>query len=93
MNLDLEYQQLDVIGNDHRGDNKRCKTEMLACWLRSTPTPTWEDVAEALYLMDEYAVADTIRRKYVNSTTTTEGSFFFFFFFFFLTTKFKEYKE
>ena len=77
VNLDLEYQQLDVIARNHKGDNKRCKTEMLDCWLHSTPTPTWEGVAEALCLMDEYAVADTIRRKYVNSTTTTEGTFFF----------------
>ena len=77
VNLDLKYEQLDVIARNHRGDNKRCKTEMLARWLRSTPTPTWEGVAEALCLMDEYAVADTIRRKYVNSTTTTEGTFFF----------------
>ena len=77
VNLDLEYEQLDVIARNHRGDNKRCKTEMLARWLRSTPTPTWEGVAEALCLMDEYAVAATIRRKYVNSTTTTEGTFFF----------------
>ena len=77
VNLDLGYEQLDVIARNHRGDNKRCKTEMLDRWLRSTPTPTWEGVAEALCLMDEYAVADTIRRKYVNSTTTTEGTFFF----------------
>lgn len=77
VNLDLEYQQLDVIARNHKGDNKRCKTEMLDCWLHSTPTPTWEGVAEALCLMDEYAVAATIRRKYVNSTTTTEGRFSF----------------
>ena len=77
VNLDLEYEQLDVIARNHWGDNKRCKTEMLARWLRSSPTPTWEGVAEALCLMDEYAVANTIRRKYVNSTTTTEGTFFF----------------
>ena len=77
VNLDLKYQQLNVIERNHWGDNKRCKTEMLACWLGSTSTPTWEGVAEALCLMDEYVVADTVRRKYVNSTTTTEGTFFF----------------
>ena len=77
VNLDLKHHQLTEIEKNHKGDDKRCKTEMLACWLGTTLTPTWEDVAEALYLMDEYAVADTIRRKYISSTTTTEGTFFF----------------
>ena len=73
VNLDLKRYQLSEIESNHRGDDKRCRTEMLGCWLDNTTTPTWEAVAEALCLMEAHAVADKIRRKYIISTTTTEG--------------------
>ena len=70
MNLDLKIQQLGVIEKNHRGDDERCRTEMVACWLDNAPNPTWEAVVEALDQMDEGRVADEIRRKYI---TTTQG--------------------
>ena len=73
VNLDLKRYQLSEIESNHRGDDKRCRTEMLGYWLDNTTTPTWEAVAEALCLMEAHAVADKIRRKYITSTTTTEG--------------------
>jgi len=73
VNLDLKNYQLSEIGRNYRGDVKRCKTEMLACWLENTTTPTWEAISEALCLMEAHAVADKIRRKYTISTATTEG--------------------
>ena len=77
VNLDLKHHQLKEIEKSYRGDDKRCKTEVLGCWLDSTPNPTWEAVAEALYLMDAHAVTTIIRRKYIISTTTrTEGTFY-----------------
>ena len=76
VNLDLKHHQLKEIEKSYRGDDKRCKTEVLGCWLDSTPNPTWEAVAEALYLMDAHAVADNIQRIYITSTTTTKGTFY-----------------
>ena len=73
VNLDLKRHQLSEIGRNYHGDDKRCKTEVLGCWLDNTTNPTWEAVAEALCLMDTHAVAHSIRRKYITSTTTTEG--------------------
>ena len=78
INLNLKHHQLRTIRKDHYGDNQ-CKIEMLGCWLDSTTNPTWETVAEALHLMDEHKIADTMQRKYITSTTTTstEGTVFF----------------
>ena len=67
LNLDLKYQQLKEIEKNHRGDDKVCKTKVLSCWLDNTLIPTWEDVVEALNLMDEHTVANKIQRKYIFS--------------------------
>ena len=71
VNLELKLQQLGIIERNHRGDDERCRTEMLGCWLDNTTTPTWDAVAEALYQMDEHRVADEIRRKHI---TVIEGT-------------------
>ena len=74
VNLDLSRHQLSEIERNHHGDDRRCKTEMLGCWLDNTTTPTWEAVAEALCQMEAHAVAANIRKKYITqTTTTTEG--------------------
>ena len=78
VNLGLKTQQLGTIERNYRGDDERCRTEMLACWIDNTTHPTWKSVAEALYLMKEYSVADKIQRKYIISTTTKEGMVWFY---------------
>ena len=72
VNLDLKRHQLSEIEKNHRGDDKRCRTEVLGCWLDNTTNPTWKAVAEALYLMEAYSVADNIKRKYI-TITSDEG--------------------
>ena len=74
VNLDLSGSELATIDRNHRGDNTRCKTEVLFRWLENTTSPSWEAVVQALRLMDADAVADTIQTKYVTSTDTTEGT-------------------
>ena len=74
--LDLKSHQLKTIENNHRGDNERCGTEMLDCWLNNTATPTWEAIIKALDWMEQRGVADEIRRKCVISNTTIEGTDF-----------------
>ena len=74
VNLDLKSHQLGTIEKNHCGDNERCRTEVLICWLDNTTTPTWEAVAEALDQMEQGRVADELRRKYISSTTTIEGT-------------------
>jgi len=74
VNLDISGPELTTIDMNHRGDNTRCKTEVLSRWLENTTSPSWEAVVQALRLMDADAVAETIQRKYVTSTDTTEGT-------------------
>ena len=70
INLDLEVSQLNIIDSNYRGNDERCKTEVLSCWLYKQATPnTWEAIAEALKLMGEYKVERVIRKKYVTPTT------------------------
>ena len=73
VNLDLSGSELATIDRNHRGDNTRCKTEVLFRWLENTTSPSWEAVVQALRLMEVNAVANTIQRKYVTTTATTEG--------------------
>ena len=74
VNLDLKSHQLGTIEKNHRGDDERCRTEVLICWLDNTTTPTWEAVAEALDQMEQGRVADELRKKYIIFTTTIEGT-------------------
>ena len=74
VNLELSGSELATIERDYRGDNIRCKTEMLSRWLENTKCPTWEAVVQALRLMEANAAADTIQRKYITSTATTGGT-------------------
>ena len=77
VNLDLSGSELATIERDYRGDNTRCKTEMLYRWLEKTTCPSWEAVVQALGLMEAYAAANRIQREYITPTATTEGIYGF----------------
>ena len=64
VNLELNSAELATIERNHRGDNTRCKTEVLSRWLENTTCPSWEAVVQALRLMEANAAADAIQRKY-----------------------------
>ena len=69
--LELEDNELNTIGRNHRGDNERCKHEVLSRWLRSAKYLTWNAVVDALYLMGENNVAREICAKHCSSSTDT----------------------
>ena len=69
--LGLEDHELRTIERNHRGDNERCKYEVLICWLLNATLPTWKAVADALQLMGENTVAWKIQAKYCSSSTAT----------------------
>ena len=74
--LGLKRYQLTEIESNHRGDVRRCKAEVLSCWLDNTTAPTWKAVVEALDQMDEHRAAGEIRKKFITSTdpiNTSEG--------------------
>ena len=66
--LGLEDHELRTIEQNYRGDNERCKHEVLSCWLRNAKLPTWKAVADALQQMGEHTVALKIRAKYCTDT-------------------------
>ena len=69
--LELEWHVLSQLENDHRGNNVRCKYEMLGHWLRNAKQPTWKAMADALCLIGEHRVALNIRTKYCSSSNAT----------------------
>lgn len=78
INLDLEVSELNKIDSNYRGNEDRCKSEMLSCWLYKQATPnTWEAIAKALNLMGEYKVERVIRKKYITpcATAITKGHY------------------
>ena len=79
--LGLEDHELSTIEQNHRGDNERCKSEVLSRWLRSAKLPpTWKAVVDALQQMGEHAVARKIQAKYCSSSTDTAGTYVHIFF-------------
>ena len=69
--MGLEDHELRTIDRNYRGDNERCKHEMLSRCLRNAKLPTWKPVADALNLMGEQAVASKIEAKYCSPSTDT----------------------
>ena len=69
--LGLKDHELRTISRDFRGDNERCKLEMLGRWLRNAELPTWKAVVDALQLMGEHAVAAKIQARHCSSSTDT----------------------
>ena len=73
--LGLEDHELSTIEQNYRGDNERCKHEVLSRWLRSAKHPTWKAIVDALQQMKEQAVASKIQAKYCISSTDTAGTY------------------
>ena len=69
--LGVQSYELSVIEKNHPGDSVRCKHEMLGRWLHSAKLPTWKAVSDALWQMDEHAVAVKIKTEYCSSSTKT----------------------
>ena len=68
--LGVEDHELTTIEKNFRGDNERCKHEMLSRWLRNAKQCTWKAVADALRRIEERAVASEIRKKHYGSPPT-----------------------
>jgi len=65
--LGLESDELNRIEKDYPHDSARCKSEMLACCLRSDKPPDWKAVVDALCRMKEHQSAYKIRRRHLRS--------------------------
>ena len=55
--------KLGVIGEEHRGDDKRCCSEMFSLWLNDDFKATWNKLLELLQQSGYDKVAATLKRN------------------------------
>ena len=64
LQLGVEDAELEVIEKNNRGDLKTCRRNMFRAWLRITPSPSYQQLVEALVAVGEDKEADLLRKKY-----------------------------
>ena len=69
--LGLEAAEVRRIEKVYPHDNAECKSEMLACCLRTDHPPNWKKVVDALCWMGEHRSAYKIRKKHLKSMKGT----------------------
>ena len=63
--MNIPPSKRDEIESQHSGDAQRCSR---ACWelyLKDHPSPTWKEVAYALYKMDHLEELEVVLKKYL----------------------------
>ena len=63
LQLDLPYSQLIAIQIEHHSPEEALRM-MLETWLRQSPQPTWKTIVEALSVMNENGIAETIKARH-----------------------------
>ena len=64
LQLGVDDTELDVIEKNNRGDLKACRRNMFRAWLRITPSPSYQQLVEALMAVGEGKEADFLCKKY-----------------------------
>ena len=64
LQLEVDDAELEVIENNNRGDLKACRRNMFRAWLRITPSPSYQQLVEALMAVGETKEADLLCKKY-----------------------------
>ena len=64
LQLGVEDAELEVIEKDNQGDLKACRRNMFRAWLRITPSPSYQQLVEALVAVGEAKEADLLSKKY-----------------------------
>ena len=68
LQLGVEDTDLDVIQSNNPQNLRACRREMFKAWLKMTPTPTYQQLVDALMAVGEVREADTLRKKYGKCT-------------------------
>ena len=64
LQLGIDDTELDVIEENNPKDIDACKRKMFRAWLRITPSPSYQQLVEALEAVGENSEADHLRKKY-----------------------------
>ena len=64
--MNIPKSKCDEIRSQHSGDDQRCSR---ACWelyLKDHPSPTWKEVAYALYQTGHLEELEVVLKKYMD---------------------------
>ena len=64
LQLGVDDAELEEIEKNNRGDLRACRRNMFRAWLRITPTPSYQQLVEALTAVGEGKEADLLSKKY-----------------------------
>ena len=68
LQLGVEDTDLDVIQSNNPQNLRACRREMFKAWLKMTPTPTYQQLVDALMAVGEVREADTLHKKFGKCT-------------------------
>ena len=64
LQLGVDDRELEVIKRNNPGDLEACRRDMFRAWLRITPSPSYQQLVEALVTVREVREADHLCKKY-----------------------------
>ena len=74
LQLGVENAELKVIQKNNPGDLRACRREMFKAWLRINPSPSYQQLVEALQAVGEISEADYLCKKYGKIMAVHTGS-------------------
>ena len=74
LQLGIKDTELDVIEENNSKDVDTCKRKMFKAWLRITPSPSYQQLVEALLAVGEISEADHLCKKYGEIMAVRTGS-------------------
>ena len=72
LQLGIEDTELDMIEQNNLKEIDACKRRMFQAWLRITPSPSYQQLVEALQTVGETSEADCLCKKYGNIMAVLE---------------------
>ena len=64
LQLGVEDTELEEIKRNNPGDLGACRRDMFRAWFRITPSPSYQQLVEALETVKEVTAAEHLRKKY-----------------------------
>ena len=76
LQLGIKDTELDMIEENNPKDIDACKQKMFEARLRITPSPSYQELVEALQTVGEISEADHLRKKHGKIMTVLEVEVF-----------------
>ena len=76
LQLGIKDTELDVIEENNPKDIDACKRKMFKTWLKITPSPSYQQLVEALQTVGEITEADRLCKKYGKTMAVLEVEVF-----------------